>query len=113
MEMLQLRYFFESAKNGSFAKTAKKYDVPSTSVSAAIKRLEEENKKLKITGVVYNLPSIASVKIFTPTITYFDEEMPIAQFGITDVLSSTLFNKGTSTKVTLNPATGGIKSIEK
>jgi hypothetical protein len=74
---------------------------------------EEENKKRKITGVVYNLPSIASVKIFTPTITYFDEEMPIAQFGITDVLSSTLFNKGTSTKVTLNPATGGIKSIEK
>ena len=42
MEMLQLRYFFESAKNGSFAKTAKKYEVPSTSVSAAIKRLEDE-----------------------------------------------------------------------
>ncbi len=42
MEMLQLRYFFDSAKNESFAKTAKKYDVPSTSVSAAIKRLEDE-----------------------------------------------------------------------
>ena len=42
MEMLQLKYFFESAKSESFAKTAKKYDVPSTSVSAAIKRLEEE-----------------------------------------------------------------------
>ncbi len=42
MEMLQLRYFFESAKNGSFSKTAKKYMVPSTSVSAAIKRLEQE-----------------------------------------------------------------------
>ena len=42
MEMLQLRYFYESAKNESFAKTAKKYMVPSTSVSASIKRLEEE-----------------------------------------------------------------------
>lgn len=42
MEMLQLRYFYESAKNGSLTKTAKKYMVPQTSVSAAIKRLEKE-----------------------------------------------------------------------
>ena len=42
MEILQLRYFFESAKNESFAKTAEKYDVPATSVSASVKRLENE-----------------------------------------------------------------------
>ena len=42
MELLQLHYFFDSAKNGSFAKTAEKYMVPSTSVSAAVKRLEKE-----------------------------------------------------------------------
>ena len=42
MEMLQLRYFFESAKCESFAKTAEKYVVPTTSVSAAVKRLEKE-----------------------------------------------------------------------
>lgn len=42
MEMLQLRYFYESAKNESFAKTAEKYMVPTTSVSAAVKRLENE-----------------------------------------------------------------------
>ena len=42
MEMLQLRYFYESAKSGSFTKTAQKYMVPQTSVSAAIKRLEKE-----------------------------------------------------------------------
>ena len=42
MELLQLRYFFESAKNESFAKTAEKYMVPATSVSAAVKRLETE-----------------------------------------------------------------------
>ena len=42
MEMLQLRYFYESAKNKSFTKTAQKYMVPQTSVSAAIKRLEKE-----------------------------------------------------------------------
>ncbi len=42
MEILQLRYFFESAKNQSFSKTAEKYMVPLSSVSAAIKRLEKE-----------------------------------------------------------------------
>ncbi len=42
MELLQLRYFYESAKTGSFAKTAEKYMVPATSVSAAIKRLEKD-----------------------------------------------------------------------
>ena len=42
MELLQLRYFYESAKQESFAKTAEKYMVPTTSVSASIKRLETE-----------------------------------------------------------------------
>lgn len=42
MEILQLRYFFESAQNESFAKTAQKYMVPPTSVSASVKRLEKE-----------------------------------------------------------------------
>lgn len=42
MELLQLRYFFESAKSGSFAHTAKKYTVPLTAVSASIRRLERE-----------------------------------------------------------------------
>lgn len=42
MELLQLKYFFESAKNESFAKTAEKYMVPTASVSASVKRLEKE-----------------------------------------------------------------------
>ena len=42
MELLQLRYFYESAITESFAQTAEKYMVPATSVSAAVKRLEKE-----------------------------------------------------------------------
>ncbi len=42
MELLQLRYFFESAKHQSFAKTAEKHMVPLSSVSASVKRLEKE-----------------------------------------------------------------------
>ena len=42
MELLQLRYFYESAKNQNFSKTAQMFMVPTTSVSASIKRLELE-----------------------------------------------------------------------
>lgn len=42
MELLQLRYFYESAKTENFTKTADKFQVPTTSVSASIKRLEKE-----------------------------------------------------------------------
>ncbi len=42
MELLQLRYFYESAVNENFARTAEKYMVPATSVSASVKRLEKE-----------------------------------------------------------------------
>ena len=42
MEMLQLRYFYESAMAESFSKIAQKYMVPVSSVSASVKRLEKE-----------------------------------------------------------------------
>lgn len=42
MELLQLRYFYESAINESFARTAEKFMVPTTSVSASVRRLEQE-----------------------------------------------------------------------
>ena len=42
MEMLQLRYFFDSALAESFSKTAKKYMVPVSAVSSSVRRLENE-----------------------------------------------------------------------
>lgn len=42
MKILQLRYFYETAMAESIAKTAQKYMVPASSVSASIKRLEQE-----------------------------------------------------------------------
>ena len=42
MELLQLRYFFESAKYESFSKTAEKFMVPASSVSASVRLLEKE-----------------------------------------------------------------------
>jgi DNA-binding transcriptional LysR family regulator len=42
MELLQLKYFMDSAENENFSKTAKKYMVPPSSVSISIKKLERE-----------------------------------------------------------------------
>lgn len=42
MELLQLRYFYESAKNENFSHTADKYVVSPSSVSISIKKLEKE-----------------------------------------------------------------------
>ena len=42
MELLQMKYFYDAADSGSFTKTAEKYMVPTSSVSAAVKRLEKE-----------------------------------------------------------------------
>ena len=42
MELLQLRYYYESARNENFTKAAEKYQVPISSVSASVRRLEKE-----------------------------------------------------------------------
>ena len=42
MEILQLRYFYESAKSQNFTITAQKYLVPVSAVSSSVKRLEKE-----------------------------------------------------------------------
>ena len=42
MELLQLRYFCDAAKNENFSSTAKKFGVPTSAVSQSIKRLENE-----------------------------------------------------------------------
>ncbi len=42
MELLQLQYFYESANNENFSKTAEKHLIPVSSVSASVKRLEKE-----------------------------------------------------------------------
>ncbi|MBE6538825.1 MAG: LysR family transcriptional regulator [Ruminococcaceae bacterium] len=42
MNLLQLRYFYESAQTENFSKIAEKFMIPTSTVSAAIKRLETE-----------------------------------------------------------------------
>lgn len=42
MDLLQLRYFFESAESENFSHTASRHRVPPSTVSASVRRLEDE-----------------------------------------------------------------------
>lgn len=64
-------------------------------------------------GICYNIPGRARIEIYTRTRTFIEKEIAIAQFGMTEILSKTLFNKKNEVKVLFDTATGGIISIEK
>lgn len=64
-------------------------------------------------GVVYNIPGKALLRVYRNNGTIFEEELPVAQLGQTDVLANDLFNKGATTKVTFDAATGAIRKIER
>ncbi len=70
-------------------------------------------EKKKVNGVIYNIPGKAQVSLFTSDRSYFDGELPVTQFGTTEVLVDNLFNKKVNTRVIFNPDTGAIVKIDK
>ncbi len=78
------------------------------------KPVESKNKKVKRPqGIVYNIPGKAQLTIFNSKETFYEEEVPVAQYGNTDVLTTDLFNKGATTRITFDPGTGSIRRIER
>lgn len=65
-----------------------------------------------LSAVYYNVPAQVQVCIFSPTATFVDMQLPMAQFGYTEVLSGVLFDKKPLTKVSFFQQTGGIKEIK-
>lgn len=74
---------------------------------------EEDKKKKKIEGAIYNIPGKGNVTVSYKGKEYFGQELPITQFGNTEVLVDGLFNKKIDTKVVFNPQTGAIVKIDK
>jgi hypothetical protein len=74
---------------------------------------EEAKAKKKLEGVIYNIPGKGKVTIKGLGKTYYSKDVPITQFGETEVLINSLFNKKVNTRVIFNPITGGIEKIEK
>ena len=74
---------------------------------------EAAKAKKKLEGVIYNIPGKGNVTIKGLGKTWFDNELPVTQFGETEVLTDNLFNKKVNTRVIFNPVTGGIVKIDK
>lgn len=82
--------------------------------SAPIPTIPEDGKKgKKLEGAIYNIPGKGKVSISYQGKTYFNDELPITQFGSTEVLVEELFNKKVNTRVVFNPETGAIVKIDK
>ena len=80
------------------------HSIPATTIS---------QKPAKREGVCYNLPGRAQTRIYTSGKVFFEDILPIAQFGSIETLAKNLFSKNFKTKVILDTATGGIIRIDK
>lgn len=74
---------------------------------------EDEKKKKKPEGIIYNIPGKGRIAVDFRGNTMFSAELPVTQFGYTEVLTDGLFDKKVNTRVVFNPETGGIVKIEK
>lgn len=86
----------------------------SVSDESALPRIDEASKaNKKLDGVIYNIPGKGRISIESMDKSYYEDELSITQFGETEVLVNSLFNKRINTRVIFDPVTGGIKKIDK
>lgn len=81
-------------------------------IPTAVPLEEAAKKRAKMEhGVYYNIPVRTKINITYNNQEYVNMETPMAQFGIVEILSSTLFDKKTNTQVTFFQTTGGTKDV--
>ena len=77
----------------------------------------ESPKKTKSAGKNQNaflycrIPGRADIKVYNNRISFIEKELPIAQFGKVEVVSSTIMGKNADTKITFDSATGAVATI--
>ena len=81
-------------------------------IPTAVPSEDTAKKRAKMErGVYYNIPVRTKINVTYDGQEFVNIETPIAQFGIVEVLSNTLFDKKTTTQVTFFQATGGTKDV--
>ena len=88
------------------------YYISVTDQHSVLLPTEKELAKRKIEGIVYNLPSQATVEVAQGKNVLLSKTFPIAQYGTIDQLAPALFGKDATTRVTFHPATGGLLHLE-
>lgn len=85
---------------------------PTETLPDAVSDEKVEQKKAKMQqGVYYNVPVRTQIELFDAHRSLAKTEIPMGQFGSVEVLSNTLFDKKTTTKVTFFQSTGGTKDV--
>ena len=75
---------------------------------------EEDTKgKKRIKGVIYNIPGKGNVTMTFKGKNIIEKQIPVTQFGNTELLINDLFNKKINTRVIFDPTTGSVVKIDK
>ena len=74
---------------------------------------EDEKGKKRIKGILYNIPGKGTVKLNFKGKDVIEKQLPITQFGSSEILINDLFKKNVNTRVIFNSTTGGIMKIDK
>lgn len=73
---------------------------------------EGKKKKEREDGIYVNVPSKIAVTVFDGINPIVTKEFQAGQFGHTELLSGELFNKRYTTRLKLNPTTGGVEKLD-
>ncbi len=83
------------------------------SLPAYTENADSDKKKAKLEkGVRYSVPEREIVTVFDTDRQYVSTELSMSQFGNTEILGETLFNKKATTTVTFHQETGAIENIQ-
>lgn len=74
---------------------------------------DEEKGKKRVKGVLFNIPGKGNVNVTFKGKTIIEKQLPVTQFGNTELLVNDLFNKKINTQVIFNVHTGNILKINK
>lgn len=78
--------------------------------SAAVATNQDKKRQQ---GIFCNVPVPATFTVFDASQQYTSTTIPVAQFGTTDILGASYFDKNATTAVVFHQSTGGVKEIRK
>ena len=76
------------------------------------KKLQAPKSKKEGNFLYYRLPGRAGLRIYNNRTTFLEQEIQLAQFGIVEVISTTIMGKMADAKITFDTTTGAVLTIE-
>lgn len=75
------------------------------------KKTQSSKNKKEGAFLYYRLPGRALIKVYNNRLSFIEQDMPIAQFGTVEVVSTSIMGKNADTKITFDTTTGNVKGI--